>query len=134
MDLPDGRLKKIDLVWANPRTQQGVQNATNLDYWELVAAFEIEGCNIRNHRNGMLRHVQDFADVRNLHAEPLHRFVVLYTSAFDRAWDQERDWERDVSARVGWPTRDAFKIIDGRDVREAIKNIPRRGPHARSTL
>ena len=134
VNLPDGRLKKVDLVWANARPGPGVQNASNLDYWELSAVFEIEGCNIRNHRNGMLRHVEDFADVRNLHGEPLHRFVVLYTSAFDRAWNQERNWERDVRARLSWPTRDAFKIIDGRHVREAIKDIPRRASHARSTL
>ncbi|TFZ03875.1 hypothetical protein [Ramlibacter humi] len=133
--LPDGRLKKIDLVWATPRRRGPVQDASNPDYWKLAAAFEIEGCNIRHHRNGMLRHVADFADVRNLRDdEPLQRFVVLYTCAHDRAWNHDRDWEEEVAARLAWETGDAFRIIDGRHIGAAIRGIPRRGAHRRTVL
>ncbi len=125
VNLPDGRLKKLDLVWAIRRGMHQYQDSSNVEYWKLIAAFEIEGCNIRNHRNGMKRHIQDFADVRNLGDEPIQKFVVLYTAAFDRAWNSDHDWDSAVAARIRWQTHGRFRIVDGRELDEAIRNIPR---------
>lgn len=126
--LPDGRTKKIDLVWATRRTRHRFQNASNLEHWRIAAAFEVEGCNVRCLPNEFNRHVRDFPHVQNVDGEPMFKFVVLYTAAFDRAWRAGVDREEQVASRLQWETGGAFQVAHWGTLVQALAPVARRRP------
>ncbi|MGT2455478.1 hypothetical protein ACU4GI_20510 [Cupriavidus basilensis] len=82
------RQKNIDLVWARRRAVHS-KHAThtpcnNLCHWDLIAAFEIEGCNVNVKR--IVAHSNDFAWLSSNWAPNLIGAVALYTQAYDRRW------------------------------------------------
>lgn len=116
------RKKVIDLVWAKKKPNTGKITNT-LDQWQLVAAFEIEGCNVRKEPE-FSRHL-DFEHVKNSNGEQLQKYVVLYTNAYDRAWNSAIEIDKEITKRVEWASGDkCFKVLDGRKLKEAFKMFP----------
>ena len=72
------RKKNIDLVWASRKDacNQGQHiQCNNLCHWEVIAAFEIEGCNVAPAR--IKEHRSDFAWLRANGASSLIGAVAL---------------------------------------------------------
>lgn len=119
INLPDGRKKNIDLVWCirNNLTSK-FQNQPSKEYWSIVAAFEIEGSNVRLKKE-LHRHITDFPHVSNV--DPIcspQKFVVLYTEAYDRTWKNARNADAEIEVRKNWakPQTANFSVEDGRDL------------------
>ena len=121
--LSEDKSKKIDLVWATRNGHPGPQDADNVGYWDLKAIFEIEGCNIRNWPNEFMRHISSFPVISELYGPDVQKFVVLYTSAYDRDWNHnltqdERDAE--VQIRVAWGGQ-IVTVLNGRVIANEIQ-------------
>ena len=78
--------KSIDLVWAKRKSGAATyQNSESINYWELVATFEIEGCNV-NIKKEFDRHLRHFPHLdRQFSTRSVFHSIVLYTAAFDRS-------------------------------------------------
>ncbi|TAK61261.1 hypothetical protein [Methylobacter sp.] len=118
------RKKVIDLVWAKKKPNTGKITNT-LDQWQLVAAFEIEGCNVPREPE-FSRHLSDFKDVKNFNGKQPQKYVVLYTNAYDRTWNSAIDIDKEINTRVTWGATQnkCFKVLDGRKLKEASKKFP----------
>ena len=121
--LPDHpRKKTIDLVWVTrkPKMTSQHQDRESLDYWTLHATFEIEACDVRNIPGKEFnRHINDLPKVKNTRpAKAVRHFIVLYTSAYDRAWNNARKTTDDeIKQRRRWAVKSGVKVVDGRDLR-----------------
>lgn len=126
-----------DLVWTQRRPDGGLhQDRANQEFWRLIAAFEIEGCNVpmptlNRPETEFTRHVGNFKEIRTVYPEDdAATFVVLYTEAYDRiAWPQFTPARIDelVNERTEW-NGNACHVLDGRVLRgqltEIFGNIP----------
>lgn len=114
------RNPKIDLVWAVRKPgMPPVQDRANLDYWTIVAAFEIEGCDVPYGPEGkhFSRHIDYLPMARNLEPNaPISHFVVLYTVAHDRRWNRNLPVEKLIAERLGWAEGSPVQVVDGRDL------------------
>lgn len=121
VDLPEGKTKKVDLVWATRNgDHQGTQNQRNHAYWDLKAIFEIEGSNVPETPQ-FARHVESFPLIAIDYGHDVERYVILYTDAFDRKhWPQNRDWTQKIQERIQWGGS-VVRVIDGRRIREVLK-------------
>jgi hypothetical protein len=123
----NGRIK-VDQVWVRRRTNMPEhQDRPNPEYWHLLGAFEIEGCNVpmstgKRVNAEFTRHLENFQLLQQQYPnDRAQAFVVLYTKAYDR-----RHWPSYTDARtqelideraqhhVGIP------VIDGRQLRERL--------------
>jgi hypothetical protein len=78
--------KSIDLVWVKRRPGAApYQDRESQKYWDLVATFEIEGCNvsIKKEFDRHLRHLPSLNP--HFNGRPVFHSIVLYTAAFDRS-------------------------------------------------
>ncbi|WP_224007473.1 hypothetical protein [Cupriavidus pinatubonensis] len=119
--LPDrDGTKNIDLVWVTRKSGVGQrQDRESLQYWTLHAAFEIDACDVRNIEGKEFnRHIRDLPTIRNVDAsDPISHFVVLYTAAYDRAWNNDRKSADDeIAERRGWARDSGVQVLDGRDL------------------
>jgi len=86
------RQKNIDLVWATHKhacNHGALIPCNNLCHWDVIAAIEIEGCNVALAR--IEQHRRDFAWLRRNGAPNLIGAVALYTGAHDRKWLVRQD-------------------------------------------
>lgn len=114
----------LDLVWVRRRNIDGpFQNAPNPVFWQLIAAFEIEGCNVplptgARPNTEFQRHLINFEIIQNQYqVDNPHMCVVLYTAAYDRArWPRynENRVNALVQARNNW-NQGEIAVIDGRN-------------------
>jgi hypothetical protein len=129
------RKKLIDLVWATRRySTPKFQDKTNLEYWNLEAIFEIEGCNVplshirKNKEIGFQRHLDSFPLIKNTNGSSPLKFVILYTEAFDRAWGSDIDRQVEVDKVVVWGEGDILAVHGPLTVERAILDLPRSRP------
>lgn len=95
-----GRYKSIDLAWLQPlQNQSGLQSDVWPCHWNLVAAFEIDGCNVSK-TSEFHRHLVDLPTIQTRGTCPLERFVVLYTDAYDRSPLSKRNWDDNIAERL----------------------------------
>jgi hypothetical protein len=122
----------LDLVWVRRRNTDGpIQNAPNPAFWRLIAAFEIEGCNVplptpARPNTEFQRHLINFEIVRSQYQpDNPHMFVVLYTAAYDRSrWPQYNGNRVNalVQARTNW-NQGGIAVIDGRNSMARLAEI-----------
>jgi hypothetical protein len=116
--------KVIDVVWATRLGgHEGPQNSRNQQYWQLGAIFEIEGSNIPRYGrrgNGFDRHVRSYPEITNANGQPVQKFVVLYTAAHDRAWDNSLVRTAEVRERQEWGG-DIAPVFDGEEIQREIQ-------------
>jgi hypothetical protein len=119
----------IDLVWVKRRTAVApTQNSKNHEYWALIAAFEIEGCDVplptkNRPYTEFTRHLLNFQVMRKLYeGDNPKTYVVLYTSAQDRKnpWPNysAAKLKELVDKRISYNT--GIPVIDGRDLRQQL--------------
>ncbi|WP_342051560.1 MULTISPECIES: hypothetical protein [unclassified Cupriavidus] len=112
--------KNLDLVWVTRKPRVGRrQDRESLQYWTLHAAFEIDACDVRNIEGKEFnRHIRDLPTIQNADAsDPISHFVVLYTAAYDRAWNNDRKTVDDeIAERRGWAHGSGVQVLDGRDL------------------
>lgn len=127
------RRPKIDLVWAVRKPgMPAVQDRPNLDYWTVVATFEIEGCDVRYGPEGkhFSRHIDFLPLARNREPDvPINHFVVLYTDAHDRNWKGNLPTRELIAERRGWAKGRPVRVVDGRKLApiERFAALARRG-------
>jgi hypothetical protein len=130
----------IDVVWIKKRAGVApTQNVKNHKYWKLIAAFEIEGCNIpmpTKIRKGteFTRHLINFRVMRKRYKTDTPKaYVVLYTAAYDR----KRKWpvysadelKELVDKRANYNTN-GIPVIDGRELSHELTDAFGKLPNA----
>lgn len=121
--LPDRRKKNIDLVWAT-RRQHPKPLTNTLEEWCIHAAFEIEGSNVRLVPREFRRHLKDFQHVGNLNGEPMQKYVVLYTAAYDRRWNANKNRDEEIRERQAWAAGACFNVLDGSTIEKHANEFP----------
>lgn len=119
------RNKSIDLVWAL-RGSNGrfFQDRKTQDYWDLVATFEIEACDVRISKE-FKRHLVELPKLVNkVSGRKIKHHVVLYTAAFDRSSIAHRDPIKDIAARRKHAEASGVKVFSV-DEPVCIADLPR---------
>jgi hypothetical protein len=106
------RPKKFDLVWLVERERFDPTQSGSLKKWKIIAAFEIEGCDVPIAR--VVMHVNQLKDIHSKSNEPFKSFLLLYSKAYHRKnteWNKSSTAEKLIAKR-----KDAIKTHNGNDL------------------
>ncbi|QEI13466.1 hypothetical protein [Cellvibrio japonicus] len=121
------RPKHIDLVWAlRQSSNSNEQNLPNSRYWKVIAAFEIEGCNVKCERE---RHPKHLELLKKFYGAEVQLFMVLYTQAYDRNWNNQATRDGEIASQKSWCENicnaEGFKVISGIELLNNLQEIPK---------
>ncbi len=99
VEVSKDRRKVIDLVWLMRKPAASkYQNKHWSAHWHLVAAFEIEACDV-SIKKEFQRHINNLPQLRTKSPARRSRFVVLYAAAFDRNSLNRKNIPEDIHRR-----------------------------------
>ncbi len=119
------RNKSIDLVWALRAADVGpFQDRRTQDYWDIVATFEIEACDVRVNKE-FRRHLEELPTLKNaVSNRSICHCVVLYSAAFDRSSIAHRNSVADIITRQKHAAPLGVKVFSVDD-KQSIENLPK---------